>query len=156
MLLRLLVLFVVVPLIELVLLLQLAEWTDWWFALAVVIVTGVTGTMLARVQGFRTLQRIRLELAAGRLPTEALLDTAMIFIAGALLLTPGLLTDAFGLSLLIPFCRRWYRQRVAAWIRRHFQVYTAAAADGSSRRSRIVDSYVVDAVPPDPDERDRP
>ena len=150
MLFRLLVLFIVVPLVELILLLQLAEHTHWWVALAVVVVTGVAGTMLARAQGFRTLQRIRRELATGQLPTESLLDAAMIFVAGALLLTPGLLTDALGLSLLVPVCRRWYRRGVMTWIRRHFRVFTSGSFDQPDR-SRIIDSYVVDADPPEKD-----
>jgi UPF0716 protein FxsA len=139
-LLKLLTLFVVVPLVELALLLQLAEWTDWRITLGVVIITGVIGTLLARSQGFRTLRRIQAELRQGQLPAEALLDAAMIFFAGALLLTPGLITDVFGMSLLLPFCRRWYRKRLLHWIRRRFQVRTV---DSPSERSKIIDSYII-------------
>lgn len=140
MLLRLLALFVVVPLVELTLLLQLAHWTDPWTTLALVIVTGVVGTVLARSQGWKTMRRIRSELAAGTMPAEALMDAAMIFCAGALLLTPGILTDAFGLSLLTPFCRRWYRRRLLSWFRRHFQLHSTAPPG----HTRIIDSYVID------------
>lgn len=152
MLLKLLLLFVLVPLIELTLLLQLASFTSWEVALLVVIVTGIVGTLLARSQGWKTFRRIQIELNQGNLPAAALLDAAMIFCAGALLLTPGMLTDAFGMSLLIPLCRRWYRRRLMAWIRRHFRVRTfrGTAADewGTvDEQSRVVDSYVVDPPP---------
>lgn len=94
--------FVLVPLAELALLLYLAEIFSWQRTLLLVIVTGVLGTLLARSQGWRTWVRIRDELAAGRMPAESLLDAVLIFVAGALLLTPGVLTDALGISLLIP------------------------------------------------------
>jgi len=139
-LLKLLVLFVVIPFVELTLLLQLAHWTDPWTTLGLVIITGVVGTLLARSQGWKTMQRIRSELARGAMPAEALMDAAMIFCAGALLLTPGILTDAFGLSLLTPFFRRLYRRRLLNWFRRHFQIQST----DSPNRSRVIDSYVID------------
>ncbi|MFO7903351.1 MAG: FxsA family protein [Pirellulaceae bacterium] len=143
---KLLFLFVVVPLVELMLLLLLADWTSAQFTFLLVIVTGVVGTLLARSQGWKTFRRIQLELNNGKLPTDALLDAAMIFCAGTLLLTPGVLTDILGMTLLIPICRRWYRRRLLTWIRRHFKIQTfhSAAADD---RSRIIDSYVVDSPP---------
>ena len=120
MLLKLLALFVLVPLIELALLLLLAAKTSVLLTLVVVVATGIAGTILARSQGWKTFRRIQTDMSQGKLPTDALLDAAMIFCAGALLLTPGLLTDVLGLSLLIPFCRHWYRQRLLRWIRRNF------------------------------------
>ena len=118
-------LFVVVPLVELALLLKLADWSgDWRVTLLVVVATGLLGTLLARSQGFRTYRRIQGELSAGRMPTDSLLDAVMIFVAGALLVTPGILTDLFGMSLLIPSCRRLYRRQMASWIKSHFTVHS--------------------------------
>lgn len=147
--LKLLALFVFVPFVELVLLLQLAKYTSIGFTLGVIVLTGVVGSMLARHQGWRTMQSIQQQLESGKLPTEPLLDAAMIFFAGALLLTPGVLTDAFGLSLLIPLCRRFYRQRLSGWIRRNFRVqsfnYDASRPDSPrDDQDDVVDSYVVD------------
>ena len=145
--LRLLALFVIVPFVELVLLLKLANYTSISFTLGLIVLTGVVGTMLARHQGWRTMQSIRQQMESGKLPTGPLLDAAMIFFAGALLLTPGVLTDAFGLSLLIPFCRRFYRQRISGWIGRNFNVQSFNY-DPSGTRSPddddVVDSYVID------------
>ena len=107
---RLLVLFVVVPIVEFYLLLKLATWTDFWTTLALVLATGVVGAALARWQGIATLLTIQREFAEGRLPGKALLDGAMILVAAALLLTPGILTDLFGFSLLMPPCRAVYRR----------------------------------------------
>jgi UPF0716 protein FxsA len=147
-LLKLLLLFILVPLVELVLLLKLADLTDWTIALLVVVVTGVVGSVLARSQGWRAYRRIQEELAAGRLPAEPMLDAVMIFVAGALLLTPGMLTDIFGLSLLIPWCRSFYRRRLAAWFKSRFTIRSAATADWQpgGARSEIIDSYVIDST----------
>jgi len=147
---RLLLLFITVPLIELVLLLWLADFTAWWVAILLVIVTGVVGSLLARSQGFRTYLQIQRELAGGRMPTESLVDAMMIFVAGALLLTPGMLTDVVGLSLLLPFGRRFYRRRLIRWFKSHFSVHVSSTGpDGSTQwtsgESRVIDSFVVES-----------
>jgi UPF0716 protein FxsA len=145
-LLKLLLLFILVPLAELVLLLKLTDLTDWKFTLLLVVVTGIVGSILARSQGWRAYRRIQEELASGRLPTEPLLDAVMIFVAGALLLTPGLLTDVFGLSLLIPWCRSYYRGRLAKWFKSRFTLRRGATGSWQSDgpRSEVIDSYVID------------
>ena len=151
MLFKLFLLFVIVPLAELTLLLWLTEVTSWTTTLGIVIVTGLVGSWLARRQGFRTFQRIRQELADRRMPTDSLVDALMIFVAGALLLTPGMLTDVFGLSLLVPMCRRYYRSRLKKWFQANFKVqgfYRAEVRDGESR---VVDSFVVTNDPPTDD-----
>lgn len=162
MLLRLLVLFLVVPFVELALLLFIADRTSWLFTLGLVIVTGVAGSLLARSQGFRTIRRIQSEVAEGRMPADALLDTLLIFVAGALLLTPGVLTDAFGILLLLPPTRGFFRRRMVAWVKRRFRVdaftdgagaaaWTATFDSSSPGRSAVLDSRVIDAASPPPD-----
>ena len=133
MLLLLLFLFVCVPFLELAILLQLAHMTSVWTTLLLVVVTGVIGASLARRQGWNTYVRIQQEVAAGRMPTESLLDAVMIFVAGAVLLTPGILTDIFGFSLLVPVCRRVYRRSASRWILSRFRVYTSASRDFGPR-----------------------
>jgi UPF0716 protein FxsA len=107
---RLLLLFTLVPLIELALLLELARHISWPTTLLIVLATGAIGAALARRQGWQTMQTIQHEMAAGRLPTQALTDGAMILVAGCLLVTPGVLTDAVGFSLLVPAMRRRFKR----------------------------------------------
>ena len=143
---RLFFLFLTVPLVELALLLWIGNRTSWPFTILLVIVTGIVGASLARQQGWRTYQRIQQEMAAGRMPTESLVDAAMIFVAGALLLTPGILTDVFGLSLLVPRCRRFYQRNVSNWLRVHVNVKThePRPSQGPTHHSdHVIDSYVV-------------
>jgi UPF0716 protein FxsA len=146
-LLKLLLLFILVPLAELILLLKLADATGWELTLLLVVVTGIVGSLLAKTQGWRAYRRIQEELAAGRMPTGPLLDGVMIFLAGALLLTPGLLTDAFGLSLLIPWCRSFYRRRLTQWFKSRFTIRGGPPGgwqSGGGPRSEVIDSYVID------------
>ncbi|MCA8982206.1 MAG: FxsA family protein [Planctomycetaceae bacterium] len=105
MILRLLLLFTLVPFIELVLLLKLSEWHGWPTTILLVLVTGVLGTVLARLQGFQVWYKIQNELSQGRPPTDALVEGMLILFAGALLITPGILTDLFGFLLLWPAFR---------------------------------------------------
>ncbi|MFQ5772136.1 MAG: FxsA family protein [bacterium] len=109
MLIRLLLLFTIVPLIELALLIKLGQHIGLFNTIAVVIVTGIVGAALARYEGFGILHRIQNELARGQLPAESLLDGALILAGALLLLTPGLLTDVAGLALLLPFTRTFVK-----------------------------------------------
>ncbi len=118
--LRLLLLFTTVPLIELALLIEIGRRMGLAVTIALVVVTGVLGAWLAKSQGLAALERLQRELREGRLPTEALLDGLMIFVAGAVLLTPGLLTDLFGFFLLTPAGRGVVRRAVAERLRRRF------------------------------------
>ncbi len=109
---RLLAAFIVIPLVELVLLLQLARYTSVGTTIMVVIVTGVIGSMLARREGVMAWFRFRSALEENRMPSREIQDGLMIVFAAALLLTPGLLTDALGFTLLLPAGRELIRRFV--------------------------------------------
>lgn len=117
---RLLFLFTMVPLIELALLVLIDRQIGLASTLALVIATAILGAWLARSQGVRVLARLNRELAEGRVPAEPLLDGLMIFVAGAVLLTPGLLTDLFGFFLLTPAGRGLVRRAVSHRLKQRF------------------------------------
>lgn len=121
---RILALLLIVPLVELTLLMMLADWTNWQTAVATVLITGVTGTLLIRYQGWRTIQRIKADLADQRLPGDALLDGFLIFTAGLLLLTPGVLTDLVGILLLVPPSRAFVKAYLLKRFRASFTNHT--------------------------------
>ena len=118
----LVLLFVVTPLLELAILFKVKEWLGLQETILLVLCTGIVGAWLARAQGFVVLQKIQQDMSAGRLPAPYLLDGLMIIIAGALLITPGLLTDTVGFLLLIPrvraFVKLWLRARIEARLER--------------------------------------
>ena len=115
---KLLLLFTLVPMAELALLIELGRVTSTAFAILLCVVTAVVGATLARIQGLATLRRITEELDRGHLPGDSVLDGLLILIAGALLVTPGLLTDAVGFALLTPPGRALARRAVKGWLRR--------------------------------------
>ena len=122
----LLLLFVVVPAVELWLLIEVGGQIGVGNTLLLILFTGVLGASLARSQGLAVLARVQAEMQAGRSPTAELLEGALILVAGGVLLTPGFLTDALGLLLLIPFTRRLFLGAAR-------RVFAAAARRGGAR-----------------------
>jgi UPF0716 protein FxsA len=143
-------LFTVVPIVELSLLVWIGVHTQWWVPILLVLATGAAGASLWRWQGWKVAQRIRDEMAAGRMPADALVDGLLIFLAGAFLITPGVLTDAVGVVLLIPPLRAVVKRVAQAWFRRHIQVQTAAfyttggSADHQPAGDQIIDARVIE------------
>lgn len=119
---RLALLFVTVPLAELALLVWVGRRMGLLPTVALVVVTGIAGAALARWQGLATLARFRAALDAGRLPHAELVEGMLILVAGAVLLTPGLLTDVGGFLLLVPPVRRFVRMRAMAAIGRRWKL----------------------------------
>ncbi len=107
--LKLLLLFIVVPIVEFAILIELGRFWGTIPTIALIVVTGFLGAALARRQGLGLLREMRAESSAGRLPTRAIVDGVIILLAGAVLITPGVLTDLFGFFCLIPPSRRLIR-----------------------------------------------
>lgn len=118
---RLLLLFTVVPLVELVLLLEIGRRIGTAATVILILVTGIAGAVLAKQQGLGVLRRIRADATAGQPPGAALVDGLIILIAGALLITPGVLTDVVGFLCLIPASRRVLRAMLWAALARAVQ-----------------------------------
>lgn len=113
---RLFLLFTIVPLLELFLLLRIGGAIGAWPTVAIVIVTGLLGAALARREGIRAWRAVSAELAAGQVPAVELLHGFLVLVAGVLLVTPGVVTDAIGFGLLA----RPIRTRFLRWLRRRF------------------------------------
>ncbi len=157
---RLALLFVVVPLLELALLILMGQWVGTWPTISLVVFTGVTGAWLARTQGLRTMWRLRHDLAKGRVPGQAIMDGMAVLAGGALLLTPGILTDLIGFSLLVPRTRRVIQKRIMGRLERRIQegAVQVKVAGGQiwARPSDVMPSDVISSDPmsPDPVSRD--
>jgi UPF0716 protein FxsA len=105
MLFRLFLLFSVVPIIEIWLLIKVGRVIGALPTVCLLLAISMAGAWLAKSQGLRTVEAIRDELSAGRLPAAGLLDGALILAGGILLLTPGFFTDFIGLFFLFPVSR---------------------------------------------------
>jgi len=114
----LLVLFIALPIIELALLLQVGKALGLLGTVALVVFTGVVGAFLARLEGLKLLFDIRNDMNMGRMPAPRLVDGLMILIAGAFLITPGLVTDTAGFLLLVPVFRNCLKKAVSEIMRK--------------------------------------
>lgn len=114
---KLILLFILLPLADLWLLLLLSKYTSWQFSVILVIISGIIGAFLARRSSKAVWSKIQNKLGRGEFSTELLSDGAMIFFAAGLLLTPGFITDAIGLSVLIPPIRGVYKKLIAKWFK---------------------------------------
>ena len=94
-----------VPIVEIAVFLEVGARLGLWPTLATIILTAMAGTALLRQQGLATLQRVRESLEANRFPMAEVFDGLCLLVAGALLLTPGFVTDAAGLLLFVPAVR---------------------------------------------------
>ena len=115
---KLAIVFIGVPLLELTILLRIGSLLGFWPTVGIVLLTGVLGAFLARLEGRRVLAQLHRDLAMGRMPVAEIIDGLLILFAGILLVLPGLLTDLFGFALLVPWTRRALRFSVGRRIRR--------------------------------------
>ncbi len=120
MLIRLFMIFTLIPIVELYLLMTVSDYVGGLNALLLVIVTGFLGAYFARLQGAQTMLRVKANLDQGLTPAEDMLDALLIFVAGVVLITPGLLTDIAGLLILFPATRfrfkRFLRRKFDEWM----------------------------------------
>lgn len=110
MLFKLFLCFTLIPVIELYLLIQVGSVIGGLNTILLVILTGFTGAWLARMEGMHTMMKVQTNLQQGIMPAEELIDALIIFIAGIVLITPGLMTDMAGLLLLWPFTRNKFKR----------------------------------------------
>ena len=112
---RLFLLFVIVPIIDLFLLVWISGRVGIPLTIGLVVLTAAIGAWLVKLQGGEVRRKIMAQFSKQESPADLLTDGAMIFFAAGLLLTPGLLTDCFGFTLLTPVCRRFYKKIVTKW-----------------------------------------
>jgi UPF0716 protein FxsA len=145
---------VVVPIVELYVLLQVGQFLGVVPTLVLLVVMSLLGAYLLRREGARTWLALRRALAAGRLPAKEVADGGLVILGGALLLTPGFATDAFGLLCVLPPTRAVLRRLLTRTVARRLGgtgPLGAVAAEGlrsagrrPSSRRRVVDGEVVD------------
>ncbi len=102
---KLLLLFLIIPIVELAILIRLGNIIGVIYTILLVGFTGVVGVSLAKIQGVMVISRVKIQLMRGKVPADNLLGGLLILIGGIMLLTPGLLTDITGFSLILPGTR---------------------------------------------------
>jgi UPF0716 protein FxsA len=150
MLLPLVILFIVVPIAELAVIIQVGQEIGVWWTIAILVADSLLGSVLMRAQGRAAWRRFGEATQAGRVPAREVLDGVLVIFGGALLLTPGFITDILGLTLLIPPTRAIVR---GVLVRRlaHRMVITAVGPRGEAgpraRHSYDVEGTAVDVDP---------
>jgi UPF0716 protein FxsA len=124
--------FIVLPIAELYVIIQVGGAIGVPLTLALLLLDGVVGAVLARSQGRAAWRRFNLALAEGRVPARETADGAMIIFGGALLLTPGFITDVFGLALLLPPTRALIRRSLGGMARRRTAFTWTVAGPGTA------------------------
>ena len=127
--------FILVPLAELAVLIAVGDWIGLVPTLVLLLVVSVAGAWLAKREGLAAWRRFQLALADGRMPTVEVADGAMILLAGALLLTPGFLSDVIGVLLLLPPTRAIARRQLPRLAERRLRrrVGRRVVVDGTAR-----------------------
>lgn len=149
---RLFLLFVIVPIVDLFLLVWLSGKVGIPLTIGLVILTAAIGAYLVKLQGAEVRRKIMSQFSKQESPADLLTDGAMIFFAAGLLLTPGLLTDCFGFTLLTPVCRKFYKRIVTKWFKKNFKVHVIKPdfSQGMPRDANTVDGEVVREGPSKP------
>ena len=133
----LLLAFVITPIVEIAVFIQIGGEIGLWPTLAIVVITAIVGTALLHAQGLATFASAQKTLARGEFPVSQVFDGACLLVAGALLLTPGFVTDGIGLALFFPpvrdLLKRW------ALARGRFQGHTGM---GDGQRPGRMDGTV--------------
>jgi UPF0716 protein FxsA len=109
-------LLLLIPLLDALLLVLLVPVLGWQLVVLLVVLTGLVGLLLARFEGRHTIRKIQRKLARGEPPTNEVIDGALLLVAGAFLLTPGLVTDAIGFLLIVPLTRYPIRWALKRWV----------------------------------------
>ena len=134
----LVLLFIAIPLIELYVIVETARSIGTLETIGLLILVSVVGAWMVKAQGMAVLWRVRSKLHEGQLPGRELVDGAMVLMAGALMLTPGFITDAFGLLLLLPPVRMVIRPLVIRRFRHRVTYY----GPGGSTSGTIHDTEI--------------
>ncbi|MFC4785094.1 FxsA family protein [Nocardioides sp. MAHUQ-72] len=135
--------FVVVPLVEIYVLIQVGQVIGPWWTILLLVLDSILGSWLIKREGGRAWQALRSALDNGRMPARELADGALILIGGTLMLSPGFVTDIFGIVLILPFTRPLARRLLTQVVTRRLLASNARrpgpGSGGSVVRGEVVD-----------------
>ena len=114
----LLLAFITMPILEIYVIIQVGQVIGAWWTIAILIADSVFGSWLLRREGRRAWTALQVALSEGRMPTKELADGILIVIGGTLMITPGFVTDAFGMLAILPFTRPGARRVLTGFLSR--------------------------------------
>ena len=140
----LVLLFIAVPIVELAVILQVGDWIGFWPTIALLIIDSILGSVLMRSQGRAVWRRFNVAVEQRRPPAREVLDGVLVIFGGALLLTPGFVTDIVGICFLLPPTRAVVRGLL---VRRFAgRMVASVSTAGSARFTRPGRAYDVEGI----------
>jgi UPF0716 protein FxsA len=140
--------FVVVPIVEIYVLIQVGQVIGPWWTILLLIADSILGTWLIKREGSRAWLALRTALDSGRMPARELADGALILVGGTLMLSPGFVTDAFGILLILPVTRPLFRRLLTGIVTRRLVVLGTGSGQttrpGPRSQGTVVQGEVVD------------
>ena len=139
----LLIAFVAVPLAEIFVLIQVGQVIGAWWTIILLVLDSLIGAWLVKREGARAWRALSTALQSGRMPAGELADGALILIGGTLMLTPGFVTDAVGIALILPLTRPFARRLLTTVVSRRLVVLNVHRPGPGSNGS-VVQGDVID------------
>jgi UPF0716 protein FxsA len=133
--------FVIVPIVEIYVIIQVGQAIGAWWTILLLIADSIFGSWLIAHEGRRAWQALTVALSSGRMPSRELADGALILIGGTLMLSPGFVTDAVGILLILPFTRPFARAALTRVVARRL---LTATRPGPGSHGPVVQGEVVD------------
>lgn len=133
----LMLLFIAVPMIEIGLFIQVGGFLGFWPTMILVFITAVVGASLVRSQGVATLMSVQTKMQQGEMPAQEIVEGVLLAVAGVLLLTPGFMTDALGMCVLLPPMRA----KIAQQLMQRVKVHGSAQAFGGRHTQGPFEHY---------------
>jgi UPF0716 protein FxsA len=133
--------FVIVPIVEIYVIIQVGQAIGPWWTILLLIADSIFGSWLIAHEGRRAWQALTVALSSGRMPSRELADGALILIGGTLMLSPGFVTDAVGILLILPLTRPFARVVLTRLVSRRL---LTATRPGPGSQGPVVRGEVID------------
>lgn len=114
--------FLILPILEIYVIIQVGQVIGGWETVFLLLAESLLGAWIVKREGRRAWRKLSATLQGGRMPDRELADAALILVGGALLLTPGFITDVFGFMCVLPFTRPLVRRVLLRWAARRITV----------------------------------
>jgi UPF0716 protein FxsA len=139
-------LFIAVPLVEIYVIIQVGQAIGPWWTILLLVADSIFGSWLIKHEGSRAWQALREALDSGRMPARELSDGALILIGGTLMLAPGIVTDGFGILMILPFTRPVFRRLLTRVVAKRLVVIGPGTArrPGPGPEGPVIRGEVVD------------
>ena len=128
-------LFIIIPIAELYVIIKVAQNTGVFNSIVLLILVSFIGAWLVRAQGIGIIRKIKTQITMGQIPNKELVDGGLVLFAGALMLTPGFLTDALGLLLLFPLTRPIFRGLIIVRFKQRTSIFGQSKHNESKKNN---------------------